>query len=442
MTVKPGLNTLIPTGELKLGMFVAELDRPWLETPFLLQGFRISDSDQIALLQRYCRHVRIDRTRSTGEQYQAKAPHERDAPLQGIALGAHEPASTQKPDFMAVARNLHGRKSVSRRSDVPPVVRDGQSDIEAELMYSAPIIDDVHKTLQSIQEAINDKTTVDLDQVRGLVEEVAAGVERNPDAMIWLTRLRKTDQYSYDHAIDVSVHLMIFARFLGLAGPAVENLGLAGLMQDIGKTMLNPEILSKPSALTEEEYELTKSHVASSLDLLVGQRDFPVDVLTLVAAHHERFDGSGYPRRIGGAKLRFPAELPGLIDTYCAMTRHRVYIAPVSNQKALEELVKMRGTKFKETLVDQFIQCVGLYPIGTLLELNTGEVAVVIQQNQVRRLKPRVLVMLAEDKSIQRHPRTLDLINDPLTPIGEPYRILHALPTHAYGIDWSEFFLD
>jgi HD-GYP domain-containing protein (c-di-GMP phosphodiesterase class II) len=194
--------------------------------------------------------------------------------------------------------------------------------------------------------------------------------------------------------------------------------------------------------LSEEEYELTKSHVASSLDLLVGQRDFPIEVLTLVAAHHERVDGSGYPRQISGEKLKFPAELTGLIDTYCAMTRSRVYSAPVSNQSALESLIKLRGSKFRETLIDQFIQCVGLYPIGTLLELNTGEVAVVIQQNQVRRLKPKVLILLAEDKSIERRPRNLDLILDPLTPTGQPYRIRHALPANAYGIDWAEFFLD
>ena len=135
-------------------------------------------------------------------------------------------------------------------------------------------------------------------------------------------------------------------------------------------------------------------------------------------------------------------ELAGLIDTYCAMTRHRVYSPALSCQKALEALAKMRGVKFREALVDQFIQCVGLYPIGTLVELNTGEVAVVIQQNRVRRLKPRVLVLLAQDKTLERRPRSLDLILEPPTPTGEPYRIQSALPSNAYGINPDEFFLD
>lgn len=441
-TWKRRLNTLVRTDELKLGMFVAELDRPWLGTPFLIQGFLISENEEIALLQRYCRTVQIDRSRSIGGHYAAPPPHGRDAPLRSGRLMASDLCTETKQDFLEIARILRKQPARRREDLLPPVVRDGQSDLESELLYSAPIIDDIQRTLQNIQEAINNSNAIDVTDAAKLVQEVASGVERNPDALIWLTRLKRTDQYSYDHAVDVSVHLMIFGRFLGLAGKPIETLGLAGLMQDIGKTLLDPELLSRPSVLTKEEYELTKSHVASSLDLLVGQREVPMEVLSLVAAHHERLDGSGYPRRIAGEKLKFPAELPGLIDTYCAMTRRRVYSPPVSNQQALEALIKLRGTKFRETLIDQFVQCIGLYPIGTLLELNTGEVAVVIQQNQVRRLKPRLLILLAEDKSVESHPRNLDLVFDPATPTGEPYRIRHALPSNAYGIDPAEFFLN
>lgn len=436
------LNTAVSTAEIKLGMFVAELDRPWLETPFLMQGFVVSDAAEIALLQRYCRSVKIDRSRSIGDQHTPRSPHQRDVDQFRERLSGTAAKVAAKSGFLTTAYILSKKHAAPRRTRRPPLsASDQQSDLETELVYSAPIIDDSHKTLRKIQEAIDSHRRVKFQKTAELVAEIADGVKRNPDAMIWLTRLRTTDQYSYDHAVDVSVHLMIFARFLGLSGKAVEHLGLAGLMQDVGKIMLDPELLSRPSALTDEEYELTQSHVASSLELLVGHPDFPVEVLSLIAAHHERLDGSGYPRRISGEKLKFPAELCGLIDTYCAMTRHRAYRPPVSNQSALESLIKLRGSKFKETLVDQFIQCVGLYPVGTLLELNTGEVAVVIQQNQVRRLKPRLVILLAEDKSVEPHPRDLDLMLDPMTPTGEPYRISHALPANAYGIDWSEFFL-
>jgi HD-GYP domain-containing protein (c-di-GMP phosphodiesterase class II) len=234
---------------------------------------------------------------------------------------------------------------------------------------------------------------------------------------------------------------MVFARFLGLPAKDVERAGLAGMMQDIGKIDIPHEILAKQGDLTEDEYELVKSHVASSLEMLLGQESFTNNVLEIVASHHERSDGSGYPRRLKGERIGFLGELAGLVDSYCAMTRVRSHVPAISSQKALEALIRMRGSKFRESVVDQFIQCIGLYPIGSLVELNSGEVGVVIQQNQVRRLKPRLLIILAADKSVERYPVTLDLMMDPLTPDGTPYRILHALPTDAYGIDPSEFYL-
>jgi HD-GYP domain-containing protein (c-di-GMP phosphodiesterase class II) len=182
--------------------------------------------------------------------------------------------------------------------------------------------------------------------------------------------------------------------------------------------------------------------VASSIELLSGRDDVSPTALEMVAAHHERYDGSGYPDRIAGSQLRLPCEMAGLVDSYCAMTRQRAYSDAVSSQRALEALIRLRGSKFRDTLVDQFVQCVGIYPIGSLVELNTGEVAVVIQQYQVKRLRPKVLVLLAEDKSVQRRPRTLDLLLDPLTPTGEVYRIRQALAPDAYGIHPSDFYLD
>ena len=424
---------------LKVGMYVTDLDRPWLGTPFLLQGFLIEDEQQIAQLQQFCKLVYVDRRRSLGDHY-AELIRDRDSRRPVAAATRIEVSGAGDEEFLSVARSLREQRSRPVLPRARPVA--GASRLEAELIYSAPIIEDVHRALESIRNAADSNGNIDLSRVQGLVDEMAAGVERNPDAMLWLTRLKKTDQYSYDHAVDVSVHLMVLGRFLGFNRLAIEELGQAGLMQDIGKMQIDPEILGKASALTDEEYQEVQSHVASSLELLVGQRAFPASVLSVIAAHHERHDGSGYPRRLSGERISLHAELAGLIDTYCAMTRHRVYSAAVSNQKALEMIARMRGVTFREAVVDQLIQCVGLYPIGTLVELNTGEVAVVIQQNQVRRMRPRLLILLAEDKTLKRRPRNLELILEPTTPMGEPYRIKSALPSNAYGIDPTEFFLD
>lgn len=436
---------VVEVGELKLGMFVCELDRPWLGTPFLLQGFLIESMREIEQLRACCQHVHVDRQRSVGDQYAARS--RRDIRRTGVATGRGAgsagmsgavPEPEEDSDFLFVARHLRQRQSFGGK----PVRPSGrESRLEDELTYSASIIDDVHKTLSLIQQGADASGHVDLTRVRGLVEEMAAGVKRNADAMLWLTRLKITDQYSYDHAVDVSVHLMVFGRFLGLGDASIEDLGQAGLLQDIGKMAIDPDILSKPVPLTNEEYIAMQAHVASSLALLAGNIEFSREVSLIIAAHHERSDGSGYPRRLEGDRISLHAEMAGLIDTFCAMTRHRVFSDAVSGQKALESLARMRGVKFRAPLVDQFVQCVGLYPIGTLVELNTGEVAVVIQQNQVRRLRPRLLVLMAPDKSLERRPRGLNLMLVPNTPTGEPYRIVRALPSNAYGIDPVEFFL-
>jgi HD-GYP domain-containing protein (c-di-GMP phosphodiesterase class II) len=433
----------ISTQQVEKGMFVLELDRPWLETPFLMQGFLVEDDAQIADLRRYCATVTIDRSRSVGVHF---ATEKRTDIRPHLQANAQKPANTIQSaheDFGAFLKSLREKPSRRRPDRKPPAIStvDHQSRLEEELVYSAPLVDDVKEKLQSIRESLDANLSGDIREVVGLVAEMAAAVERNPDAMIWLARLRSTDEYSYDHAVDVSVHIMVLARFLGMPAKTVEMLGQVGLMQDVGKTSLPDSLLNKHEDLTAEELALVQSHVASSLEILAGQHGFSFEALAIVGSHHERFDGSGYPRRIQGERISLHAELAGLIDTYCAMTRKRSYRAAVSNQQALESLILMRGTKFRAPLVDQLVQCLGLYPIGSLVELNSGEVGVVIQQNNVRRLKPRIMVILNPDKSVERRPRTLDLIMDPVTPTGELYRIVRSLPMNAYGINPADFYL-
>lgn len=432
----------LSTLDLQIGMFVSDLDCPWIETPFLMQGLLVDSEAQIATLQQYCQHVTVDRSRSQGEAY-APRDNGKDVPRLPGSLPAFAQANDAQPDdFADICRHLH-LEPFTRRYRYSPGLNpaDQQSRLEPELLYSAPLVDDVKKTLKGIREGLSQAQNVSLKEIGAQVGEMARAIERNADAMIWLARLRSADQYSYDHAIDVSVHLMVFARFLGLPMKAIEQVGLAGMMMDIGKIDIPPEILSKADNLTDEEYTLIQSHVASSLEMLLGRDGFSTSVLEIVASHHERVDGSGYPRRLKGERICFHGELAGLVDSYCAMTRNRAYGPAISSQKALESLIRMRGGKFRDSVVDQFIQCIGIYPIGSLVELNTGEVGVVIQQNQVRRLKPRLLMVLAADKSIERFPVTLDLMMDPLTPDRREYRIVQALPTNAYGIDPAEFYL-
>ena len=234
---------------------------------------------------------------------------------------------------------------------------------------------------------------------------------------------------------------MAFNSFLALPKEEIKMSGLAGLLQDVGKVKLSSDVLSKKEKLTKEEYEYVQRHVDESIMILRGATGIPREVTRLVAAHHERVDGSGYPFNIKGEKLSLLAQSAGLIDTYCAMTNHRSYTETKSHQQALDEIHALSGKQFSTEIFDQFIQFMGIYPVSSLVEFNTGEVGVVIQQNQVRRLMPRVMLLLDVKKERYNTPVVLDLIYKPMTPSGDLYTIVKGIPADSYGLNPSNFYV-
>ncbi len=430
--------------QLRIGMFVSDIDRPWTDTPFLLQGFLLDEDEQITILRQLCKWVTVDCQRSAAGLFDGSRFLESavNTPPSGAPAFFRTVNDASPDDFLKVCQTLSSEGGI-RRYQQPPIVdeEDKSSRLEAELLYTAPLVDDIQNSLQSLQNSLSTNSEFSFEIVTDRISELAESIERNSDAALWLCRLRSTDEYSYDHALDVSIHLMAFAHHLGMPAAEVEELGMVGLLQDVGKVDIPVEVLNKLGELNDEEYRLIQSHVASSLEILAGRRTLSNKLLEIVASHHERLDGGGYPRQLKGEKIPFKAELSGIVDSYCAMIRNRVYHKAQSSHKALEQLMRMRGTRFRELVVDQFMQFMGLYPVGSLVELNTGEVAVVIQQNKVRRLKPRLMILLAADKSVERYPITIDLMMNPTTPTGAPYSIKQALPSDAYGIDPKEFYL-
>ena len=534
---------VVAIGDLRRGMFVAELDRPWLGTPFLLQGFLIDDDEQIVELGRICQFVYVDRTRSVGAHFAAKPVEKPDPAVKTCPGGAHGEADAAgqgeaarllrssagdscrkrktpgrsspcpvasvgravsqcvKPGSMVglscrirqlrallpprfaigcakiaervddsaglfdyaaswmkpftdwfrggspevdlrVARRIAAREKAGQASDGGAIViYEDQAELEEEVLRASPLYEEAQTTVERLIHDLEDERAPDLEKVRASVGGLVTSVVRNPDALIWLNRLKRTDQYSYDHALDVSVLLMVVGRHIGLPEMHLTMLGTAGLMQDLGKIGLPAELLRKTGELTPTEFEQFKTHVARSLVILDSNSEVSLDLFDIVEKHHERIDGSGYPHGLAGGEIGLFAEMAGLADTYCAMTRDTSYRNAFTNQQALERINQLRNTKFSANVVDQFIQCIGLYPVGTLVELSTGEVAVVISQNRVRRMKPKVMVLLGEDKSPNRYPPTLDLLYDPAAPDGSTYHIKKALAPTAYGIDPREFYL-
>jgi len=232
-----------------------------------------------------------------------------------------------------------------------------------------------------------------------------------------------------------------FGRFLQFPAERLELLGLAGLLLDIGKVKVPDSVLRKNGTLSAQEYELAKAHVTHSIELIRSAQRLPQGLEEIVLQHHERQDGRGYPRGLRGRQITIDGAIAGLVNSYCALTSTRAYAEQDSPSNALSKLYKLRGKNFHEALVEQFIQCIGIYPVGSTVELNTGEVGIVIAQNLVRRLQPRVLVVLDRSWKPVQQQVILDLIKEPKATADEPYRIRRTLPRNKLPIRPEDFFL-
>jgi len=520
-----------PVHALAVGMFVCELDRPWLGTPFLLEGLLIEDEKQIATLASLCEFVYVDRTVSLGQYYLAaekksiainrQASHTiNHSVVSSPSTPSARPAETkanqskEQRSFFNVVReiqdfNQHTQQAVNHnnpnlnlsylsqeadlsaegtmaslplskliKADLSRFVSGFKSwrpgmrkrshgtsaqqnhdeefadtathlhqalleekyPVEQEISAIYPSYEKTQLVTREFFNAMAEGQLVDLTKVDETLNDMVDSIERNSDALLWLARLKQTDDYSYNHALNVSIMLMALANFMALPKKQIKDLGMAGLLQDIGKVKIPKELLQKREKITAEEYEIFKKHVDYALTLLEITDNISSTTMIAITQHHERIDGSGYPYELKGKQISLAGQMAGLIDTYCALTTNKAYAKSVYNQFALEKIHALRDTKFDGHLIDQLVQFLGMYPVSSLVELNSGEIGVVIQQNSVRRLQPKLMILLNPDKTKNEFPPTLNLINAPLTPSGEPYKIVRGLPPDSYGLNINTYF--
>jgi len=395
----------IPVGELQIGNYVTELDRPWLGTPFLFQGFPITSADQVEALKKHCKTVFIDLERDTSD-------------------------------------DRHDGHELTEESLVGSVVYAEVTPVEKELVVAREVYSAFDASIETAFEKLRVEGELDLEPLKESVRSMTRSIERNPDAMMLLSRIKQKSGNEFNRAVDTLIHMTAFGRFLQFPGERLLLLGLAGMLLNVGKIRLPDSILQKKEALTAEEYVLVKAHVMHSVELIRVAPGLPQGLEDVVIQHHERLDGSGYPQGLRGRQISVDGAIAGLVDTYSALTSVRSYAEQVSPTIALEMLHKVRGALFSELLVEKFIQCIGIYPVGSTVELTTGEIGIVIAQNLVRRLQPRVMVVLdASGKPIRPPLLILDLIKEPKATAGEPYRIRRTLPRDKLPINPEEFFL-
>jgi len=395
----------VSVGELQFGMFVAELDRPWTETPFMFQGFHLRTDQQLAALKKHCKHVFIDVER------------------------------TEKPDPRPPAAQFQIRGQTKYVEQVKVEVEYQQA--TAVYTKSVARVDELLKPIAKPGGVLEAK------EIKESVTQLTDSVVRNPDAMLLVTRLREKSAAAHARALQVSIYMIVFARFLELAREELDLLGMVGLLQDVGKTRLPAALVEKQGPLTPEEVELYKTHVQHSFDILAATPGIHPRLPPLAMLHHERQDGSGYPKALKGDQIGLYGSIAAIADSFDMLTapRPQGQGEPLSPSAALSYLYKERGTGFHSDLVEQFIQCVGVFPVGSVVELNSAEVGLVITQNLVRRLKPRVMIVLDAKGAPMRPHKILDLDRDPKWTPEEPYRIKRTLEQTKLQVDPKELFI-
>ena len=242
-----------------------------------------------------------------------------------------------------------------------------------------------------------------------LVEEISSSVARNPGALISLARLKSADDYTYMHSVAVCALMVALSRQLELDAATTRELGLAGLLHDLGKALVPTEVLNKPGKLTDEEFAIIKRHPAEGHRLLVDGKavgDLPLDV---VLHHHEKTDGSGYPDHLKGEQISLYAKMGAVCDVYDAVTSNRPYKAGWDPAESIRRMAEWCKGHFDERVFQAFVKCMGIYPIGSLVKLESGRLGVVMEQSGHSLLTPRIKIFFSTKAMTHIVPEVLDL---------------------------------
>lgn len=425
------LKTLkIPTSDLDIGMYVSGLDRPWLETPFITQGFMIESREDIGRLQKYCQSVFIDTRRSQKPDFAEHRESLRKAAPSKPTARAVEPKSKDRPripmDRIFVGRPLKPYQDDSGWEEEHP---------RAQLALNTLIGD-----IDDMFEQVSHGEKLNIIRLRKSVEPVVESISRNPDACLWVARLKQHDNYTYQHSLSAAMWSVSLGRQVGLPRRDLRSLAMGCMLMDIGKLRVDPDLLQARRELTTEEAASVAAHVEHGMEILQECGILNQDVVDMVAHHHERYDGSGYPNGFRKDQIPAFARIAGIVDTYDALTSNRNYARAIAPSEAIKLLYEARDEDFQAELVESFIQAIGIYPAGTLVELTSGEVGVVVAEYRTRRLRPKVMLLLDANKKKLRRQRVIDL-QETVSPSGEPsLSIKTSLEPEAYGIDLTRVF--
>ena len=348
----------IPVSTLRPGMYIVDPGISWLKAPLLyMQEGILSSKDEINSII-----------------------------LQGFAEAYYDPERSRNEDASAPVPN---------------------SPLAVELLKANKIYEEAYESVKNFLESARGGA-IDLTFAQPLVGDIIKSLSRNVDALVTLSLLKKTDEYTYAHSVNVTIFAVAFASFLGMPEERLHNVGLAGLLHDYGKALIPNEILTAPRSLTFQEFEIMRSHVALGIEKIKQFSSVDQEAIQGIAQHHEKHNGTGYPYRLSGKQIGVFGRKHSLSDVYDALSSKRVYKGALPPNKALGMMYKMRGQAWAPGYVERFIKMVGIFPVGTAVELSNDHRGIVCRSNPNFPAQPCVLV--AQDPSGREiQPQFIDL---------------------------------
>jgi HD-GYP domain-containing protein (c-di-GMP phosphodiesterase class II) len=377
----------IKAKDLQLGMHLHELCGSWMEHPFWRSKFTLTDPNDIRrIIESGITEVRIDVDKGLD------VPDEATVELE--ISGA---------EVLVVAE-------VAQRAEAPK-----PASMSEELQRAAMICAKARHAVVSMFQEVRMGNAISAEAASELVEEISSSVLRNPGALISLARLKTADDYTYMHSVAVCGLMVSLARQLGLDEKEVREAGMAGLMHDLGKAVMPMAVLNKPGKLTDDEFNVIKSHPVEGHRLLLEGKSASAIVLDVCLHHHEKVDGSGYPDRLTGDEISVFAKMGAVCDVYDAITSNRPYKAGWDPAESIRKMTEWSKDHYDERVFQAFIKSIGIYPVGSLVKLGSSRLAVVVEQSEKSLLTPRVKAFFSTKAQTYIVPELIDLAHPATT---------------------------
>ncbi len=370
--------------QLKPGMFIHDLNCSWMAHPFLLNSFLLQDEKTIEEMAGYGIHELFIDTSKGLDVEGAQTQEEFDSEI-------HD-------------RFTRHTEALPNRGGPAPTLS-----LRDEIVVAKDLQRDANQVVHRVLMDARLGRQLEVSKLEPMVERIADSILRNPDALISLSRIKTKDNYTFEHSVSVCVLLVAFCQTMGYERGVMMDIGVGGLLHDVGKMMIPDGILNKPSALTPPEFMLMQSHAHIGAEMLKQTPGIPEIAIVIAAQHHERFDGTGYPDRLKEDRISRFGQMASIVDVYDALTSNRIYHQSIEPTAAMKKLFEWGKSHFNEELVHHFIRAIGIYPVGSLVRLESGLLGVVVEPDGADLLHPTVRVVYDMTRGSYVSPRDLVL---------------------------------